>query len=87
MVYIKQEDILLMTEAKKLRLKYLNNFLYPTLVHKSRQWMQSLLEQRGVTVEHHFPNSNTNQPPTFSKCIIKTILSPKDWEFSTRQFP
>ena len=35
--------------------------------------------------EHFYPNSNFNQPLTFSKCIIKFILSPRDCGLSTNR--
>ena len=82
-VHIEQEDIPLMNEVERLRQKYLDNSFYPTMVNKPRQWMQTLLVQKDVFIKHFYPNSNSNQPPafskpaTFSKCIIRTVLSPK----------
>jgi len=84
-IYIEKEDIPTIDEVEKLRQKILDNTFYLTLINRPRQWIQSILYQKDMTIEHFYPNSNSNQPLTFSKCIIKSVLSVRDYGLSTNR--
>jgi len=47
------------------------------LVNKPRLWMQSLLTQNDVTVEHFYPNSNSKQPLTLCNTLLKPFYHQK----------
>ena len=47
--------------------------------------MQSILCQKEVIIGYFYPNFNSNQPSTFSKGIIKSVLSPRNWGLSTNR--
>ena len=67
--------MILKTQTKVFR----KHFLRPIVANKPRNWIQSILCQKEIMIEYFYPNSNSNQP-TFNKCIVKTVLSPRDWD-------
>lgn len=73
----------MLDDIEKMREKFLNNFFYSTLVNKLKMVMQNLLIQKKSNYTSILSKFYCGHPPTFSKCIIKVVLSPKVLGFST----
>lgn len=83
----KEEVILLLNRSdskwqnKSIELvhRYLDTTSYPTPAYKYQMHYEKILESMGSTEFNRFLNSGTTKAYSFSKMIIKKVLSPEEW--------
>ncbi|KAG5570745.1 hypothetical protein H5410_060511 [Solanum commersonii] len=74
--------VLMDEESTKVMSRYLDTVCYITTIYKYKIHYEMILSATGSGEFQHFYPANTRKVYSFSKIIIKNILTPEEWGMS-----